>query len=355
LEYDYEFDIGDDTQLDAVSLSVGASHPMLKGGTIITTVLESIYAFGSVTAREGAALDPSEKPRKRNILRHLPAMDVSAGIQNAYFLTCSYSDDGQTKSIPEMQGGRMMIRAVGGVMPDDLGLTPPSFISSNGDSKTMDESLLISDGIKFIVDFGISSFSLNSESHVKEFPELDIFEGTKCISFLSATTSGRVSCHLRPQNLSLPANGPSMLNPLEAYEIDFADSSVSLRIKEFTSTLGHRRIIIPTETTFNVNVVESVVDMSLEGKTQCELSWDFQGSSPILQVTNVGHSPANATHENKHQVSLLIPPLRQGRFNFHVSSVGGIQITQAVTSRENRDGLYDCKFFNAIVSPDDSR
>ena len=104
-----------------------------------------------------------------------------------------------------------------------------------------------------------------------------------------------------------------------------------------------------------MNVVESVVDMSLEGKTQCELSWDFQGSSPILQVTNVGHSPANATHENKHQVSLLIRPLRQGRFNFHVSSVGGIQITQAVTSRENRDGLYDWKFFNAIVSPDDSR
>jgi len=354
LEYDYEFDIGDDTQLDAVSVSVGASHPMLKGGTIITTVLESIYAFGTLCAREGAALDPSEKPRKRNILRHLPAVDVSAGIQNAYSLNCSYSDDGQTKSIPEMQGGRIMIRAVGGVMPDDLGLTPPSFTPNNGGSENMDGSLLVSDGIKFIVDFGISSFSLNSESHVKEFPELDIFEGTKCTSFLSATTSGRVSCHLRPQNLSLPTNGPSMLNPLEAYEIDFADSSVSLRIKEFTSTLGHRRIIIPTETTFNINVVESVVDMSFEGKTQCELSWDFQGSSPILQVTSVGHSPANATHENKHQVSLLIPPLRQGRFNFHVSSVGGIQITQAVTSRENREGLYDWKFFNAIVSPDDS-
>lgn len=30
LKYDYSFDIGEDTSIDAVSLSVGASHPMLK-------------------------------------------------------------------------------------------------------------------------------------------------------------------------------------------------------------------------------------------------------------------------------------------------------------------------------------
>ena len=56
LQYDYAFDI--DGQIDAISLSVGASHPMLKGGTIVTTVLESIYAFGSLTAREGAIMNP---------------------------------------------------------------------------------------------------------------------------------------------------------------------------------------------------------------------------------------------------------------------------------------------------------
>ncbi len=45
--------------------------------------------------------------------------------------------------------------------------------------------------------------------------------------------------------------------------------------------------------------------------------------------------------------------MRQGRFNLNVSSVGGLTITQAKTSREAREGLYDWKFFNAIVSPDE--
>ena len=46
LQYDYAFDVADDSRLDAVTVSVGASHPMLKGGHMITTMLESIYAHG---------------------------------------------------------------------------------------------------------------------------------------------------------------------------------------------------------------------------------------------------------------------------------------------------------------------
>lgn len=90
-----------------------------------------------------------------------------------------------------------------------------------------------------------------------------------------------------------------------------------------------------------------------EGKSRCECSWDFQGLSPILQVTRIGYSPAHAEHENKRQMPLLISDLRQGRLNFNVSQVGGITITQAATSRENRKGLYDWKFFNALVSPNE--
>ena len=83
-------------------------------------------------------------------------------------------------------------------------------------------------------------------------------------------------------------------------------------------------------------------------------SWDFQGSSPILQVSkNVEISPADVTsHEDKKQIPLLISALREGRLNFVVSPVGGISIKQARTSRDYRDGLYDWKFFNALVSPD---
>ena len=188
-----------------------------------------------------------------------------------------------------------------------------------------------------------------------QFPELDIFEGARLVSLLSGALTGRISGHLRRQVLpdSSTTTGPNVLNPLEAYEIDFSGSSLSFKIKEWSATLGHRRVIMPTESVVIVKVVESVVDMSMEGKTDCELSWDLNGLSPILQVTNVGESPATAFHENKRQTSLLIPPLRQGRLNFHVSAVGGIRLSKAETSREDREGLYDWKFFNAIVSPDE--
>jgi hypothetical protein len=38
LEYDYAFDVFE-TQIDAVTCCVGASHPMLRGGTMITTIM----------------------------------------------------------------------------------------------------------------------------------------------------------------------------------------------------------------------------------------------------------------------------------------------------------------------------
>jgi hypothetical protein len=50
---------------------------------------------------------------------------------------------------------------------------------------------------------------------------------------------------------------------------------------------------------------------------------------------------STASHEEKDQLPLLIAPLRQGRLNFNVSPVGGITITQAATSRESKEGLYD--------------
>jgi hypothetical protein len=92
--------------------------------------------------------------------------------------------------------------------------------------------------------------------------------------------------------------------------------------------------------------------VGFEGMTKCELSWDFQGLSPILQVTKLGESPANAAPENKQQATLLVAPLRQGRLSLSVNTVGGISITKAATSREDKEGLYDWKFFNALVSPD---
>ncbi len=176
-------------------------------------------------------------------------------------------------------------------------------------------------------------------------------------SFLSGSIDGSIGFHLRPEKKSELSENmlvKNILNPLERYEIEFSGSKVSGKIVEANATLGHRRIIIPSETTLGISIVESVVDMSFEGRTQCELHWDFQGASPILQVTeNIGENPQLVCHEDRKQVPILISSLRQGRFNLNVSSVGGLTITEAATSRENREGLYDWKFFNAIVSPDE--
>jgi hypothetical protein len=40
---------------------------------MVTTILDSVYARGSVTARQHAVLDPKERSRNGSILRHLPA------------------------------------------------------------------------------------------------------------------------------------------------------------------------------------------------------------------------------------------------------------------------------------------
>eukprot|EP00956_Cyclotella_meneghiniana_P005569 scaffold7169_cov76-Cyclotella_meneghiniana.AAC.1 len=146
LEYDYEFDVGEESHLDAISLTYGASHPMLNGGTLISCMLESIYAYGSIFAREGAIADPTEKLRKRNILRHLPAVEFTAGIQNFYLpkQAVSYIDDGNTVSIPEVDGGRVMFRITGGIDEKIIGETLPT---DGGDA-------IVREGIKLIAEFG---------------------------------------------------------------------------------------------------------------------------------------------------------------------------------------------------------
>lgn len=362
LEYDYAFDVSDDSRLDAITFSVGASHPMLNGGSMVTTILESLYAHGSISAREKAVLDPLERRQKRNILRHLPAIDLTFGIQNSFIPpeSHSYTNDGLTKTLPKMSGGRIMVRMLGGIRQEEVdqdgGYMDIGMPLDTSQSAEHEET--VADGIKVFADIGISSIVLNSETSVKEFPELDIFEGTKLRTLTSGKMGGTIHCHLRPQKTvpSMSTTGPNIFNPLEAYEIDCSGSTVAVRLKESTTSLGHRRVIIPTETTIKVKVVESVIDMALEGQTECELSWDFQGLSPILQVTEVGLFPESVIHEKKEQVPLLIAPLRQGRLNLQISPVGGIHITKAETSREDKEGLYDWKFFNALVSalPDQS-
>jgi hypothetical protein len=168
LQYDYSFDIAENSTIDAVSISVGVSHPMLHGSTIVTTVFESIYAWGTVSAREGSVLNPYEPTRKRNLLKHVPAIDFTAGIHNAFIpeQSLSYIDDGISKIIPQMKNGRMAVRITGGFMEET------SLGREGGKS--------MKDVVKVVVDFGIGFFSLYDETKVNEVSNFTLF----CRSFI---------------------------------------------------------------------------------------------------------------------------------------------------------------------------
>lgn len=179
LQYDYELNIGEDTTLDAMSLSIGAYHPMLKGGTIITTILENIYSYGFVRARENSIIDMSELSRKRNILRHLPEIDLTSGIKHFFIPeeSHSYSDDGQTKCLPEIRLGQIMIRVQGGFdndHPSGAGTANTSLSSpfvkrnSRDNLRNVQESVMVLEGIKVVVDFGVPAIVLNNETNVSE-------------------------------------------------------------------------------------------------------------------------------------------------------------------------------------------
>jgi hypothetical protein len=212
LQYDYAFDVFEHSKIESVTVTVAATHPMLNGGTMVTTVLDSIYAYGSVAAREDAIIDPDERKRKRNVLRHLPATDFTLGVTHVYIPpeSYSYSDDGQTLFVPDATGGRMMVRLLGGIQ-DSRGDE-----SSYGSNATPADAVY--EGVKVVADFEVPSLVVRSEGKVKEFPELEVFDGVKLHSHLSGIISGGVRAHLRPEKVAagpILTTGRNVFNPLE--------------------------------------------------------------------------------------------------------------------------------------------
>jgi hypothetical protein len=117
-------------------------------------------------------------------------------------------------------------------------------------SRDENPDLYVSDGVKVVVDFGVASLALNNETRVNEFPELEIYEDQRLHTILAGSIDGTIGFHLRPQALKPDlqvVTSKNVFNPLEAYELDFSGSNVSVKIAEANSTLGHRRLIIPSE------------------------------------------------------------------------------------------------------------
>ena len=99
----------------------------------------------------------------------VPAVDITAGIENIFIPeeSNSYSDDGQTRCVPDLNGGRMKVRVVGGFDGEKaVGLYHGT---GNGSlSGRSSEDIYVAEGIRFMVDFGVESIYLHNESIVPE-------------------------------------------------------------------------------------------------------------------------------------------------------------------------------------------
>ena len=370
---DYSFSLPPSTRLDAVSMSLGVDHPMLNGSTRVELILESLTSHGFLSSASNTLI--SLPLRKRDIIAALPVVSLTAQVGNFYVPPDSdvYTDDGITRGYPRADGGRINIEVRGGVP------YAPATQARNGDgssgmqrslsnASTMSDNSLenenggrmgrsaskegrkekekIVEGIMVKADFG-ALFEFLSETIVSEFPELEIFEDQKVFLSCQGSASGSMHFHLVP-----PFNSHSQSPSENQYHIHFSDSNFSLTVDNSSISLSHRRVLIPSGTTITANVVKSVVDMALDGITSCEVAWDFQGASPVLQVTELGDTPLTTDFEKKKTAEILLPALRQGRLNLNVSQVGGVHITKAKTGRERKEGMFDWKFFNALVNPD---
>ncbi|GMI05550.1 hypothetical protein TrVE_jg1864 [Triparma verrucosa] len=329
IDYGYEVTVNY-FDLERVSFVQRASHNMLVGGTELKCYMNGTSLKGVFASQVNSKM---RLPiRKRDFLKYLPKAQAQFNIQE-FGIDEGYTDDGMTRLYPDLKQGRVQGRIVGGEM------------RRNGSSEKLRRNSLrqeVVKGLRLEIDFG-GEFYVKGEGRLPEFPELDIFENEKMISNFDGNVSGSVVVHLLP---------PEVGSEDEGYHIECSSSRLSVTLERALLTLSHRRLILPSNSRISIKILESKVNMALDGVTQCEFSWDMQGASPVLQVTDVGKTLEETEHEDKRSVEILLKALRQGRLNLNVSQVGGIHVTSAATGRESKEGLFDWKFFNAIVSPD---
>ncbi|GMI16022.1 hypothetical protein TrLO_g2083 [Triparma laevis f. longispina] len=329
IDYGYEITINS-FDLDRVSFVQRASHNMLVGGTELKCFMNGTSLQGVFASQQNSKM---RLPiRKRDFLKYLPKAQAQFNIQE-FGIDEGYTDDGMTRLYPDLKQGRVQGRIMGGEM------------RRSGSSEKLRRNSLrqeIVKGLRLEIDFG-GEFYVRGEGRLPEFPELDIFENEKMISNFDGNVSGSVVVHLLPPEVGSEDDG---------YHIECSSTRLSVTLERALLTMSHRRLILPSNSRISVKILESKVNMALDGVTQCEVSWDMQGASPVLQVTDVGKTLEETEHEDKRSVEVLLKALRQGRLNLNVSQVGGIHVTSAATGRESKEGLFDWKFFNAIVSPD---
>ncbi len=166
---------------------------------------------------------------------------------------------------------------------------------------------------------GQTGLTLDSKTRVDVFPELDIDEGVLL---------GHGVVHLGFE-------GRLRTSPLcgRLVELDVSGTSAELVVDEVLLELGPRSLTVPAGSVVSVAVPMGHLSTTGSGEAIFELDWDLQGASPVLSA----HGRA---------VEIFVPELRKSRFTVTLSPVGGVTI-----SGQEQGGLYDARFFNALLNP----
>lgn len=167
---------------------------------------------------------------------------------------------------------------------------------------------------------GSSDFQLRSETDVDAFPEINLND---CV----ATSRARAEIALDGA-VRLTQRGSS------PFEADFTGTAGRMVLHEAEVTMDGRLLRLPPGSRFVASVDDGVLAGTGLGRAAIRVAWDLLGTSPVLR------------HQDRY-VMLFVLPLCQGELSVHISPAGGI----SVTGQEG--GLYDARFFNALLNPAD--
>ncbi len=153
---------------------------------------------------------------------------------------------------------------------------------------------------------------------VGTIPELDIAEGA-LVTELEArlTLKGRARITRKPGGLQA---------------IDIRDSRAHVQVGRLRLELGPRSLEFPTGSTVACKVEHGELATSGLGELAMDVTYDLKGESPVLRG-------------ERREVPIFVEELRRGEMTVKLNPAGALSI-------EGPDrGLYDARFFNALVNP----
>ncbi len=167
---------------------------------------------------------------------------------------------------------------------------------------------------------GSSDLTLRTQTDVAAFPELNLND---CVA--TSRTEAAIALDGR---LSLQDRGNT------PFEASFTGTAARMVLKECEAHLDGRLLRLPPGARFVATIDDGILASSGLGRATIRCGWDLLGTSPVLRYQD-------------RYVMLFVLPLCQGEMTVQISPAGGVTVSGA------QGGLYDGRFFNALLNPAD--